>query len=63
MLENWVLRRIFGRKGDEVEREWRTLHNEEHSDLYTSPNILWVITSRRMRWVGQIAHMGERRGV
>ena len=43
--------------------EWRKLHNEELNDLYSSPNILRVITSRRMRWAGHIARMGERRGV
>jgi hypothetical protein len=58
-----VLRRIFGPKGDEVRREWRKLHNEELNDLCTSPNIVRVIKSRRMRWAGHIARMGERRGV
>jgi len=41
---------------------WR-LHNEELNDLYPSPNIVWVITARRMRWAGHVAHMGDRRGV
>ena len=63
MFENRVLRRIFGPKRDEVTGEWRKLHNEELNDLYSSPNILRVINSRRMRWAGQVAHMGERRGV
>jgi len=44
-------------------REWRKLHNEELNDLYSSPNILRVITPRRMRWAGHVARMGERRGV
>jgi len=58
-----VLRRVFGPKTDEVTREWRKLHKEELNDLYCSPNIVWVIKSRRMRGVGHVAHMGERRGV
>jgi hypothetical protein len=56
-----VLRRIFGPKRDEVTGEWRRLHNEELNDLYSSPNIIWVIKSRRMRWVGHVARMGEER--
>ena len=63
MFENRVLRRIFGPKRDEVTGEWRKLHNEELNDLYSSPNIVRVIKSRRMRWVGHVARMGERRGV
>jgi hypothetical protein len=62
VFENWVLRRIFGPKRDEVTGEWRTLHNKELNDLYSSPNMLGVIKSRRMRWVGHVACMGEGRG-
>jgi hypothetical protein len=60
---NRVLRRIFGPKRDDVTGEWRKLHNEELNDLYCSPNILRVIKSRRMRWVGHVARIGEKRGV
>jgi hypothetical protein len=62
LFENRVLRRIFGPKRDEVTGEWRRLHNEEPNDLYSSPNIIWVIKSRRMRWTGHVARMGEGRG-
>jgi hypothetical protein len=62
VLENRVLRRIFGPKRDGVTGEWRRLHNEELSDLYSSLNIIWVIKSRRMRWAGYVARMGEERG-
>jgi hypothetical protein len=57
-----VLRRIFGPKRDKVTGEWKRLHNEELNDLYSSPNIVWVIKLRRMRWAGHVARMGERRG-
>ena len=58
-----VLRRIFGPRSDEVTGELRRLHNEELHDLYCSPNIVRVIKSRRMRWAGHVACMGEERGV
>jgi hypothetical protein len=58
-----VLRRIFGRKRNEVTGEWRKLHNDELNDLYCSPNIIRVIKSRRMRWAGHVERIGENRGV
>jgi hypothetical protein len=62
VFENRVLRRIFGPKRDEVTGEWRRLHNEELNDLYSSPNIIRTIKSRRMRRAGHVARMGEGRG-
>jgi len=59
VFENRVLRRIFGPKRDKVRREGRKLHNEEVHDLYSSPNILRAIKSRRMRWVGHVVRMGR----
>jgi hypothetical protein len=56
-----VLRRIFGPKRDEVTGEWRKLHNEELYNLYSSPNIIRTLKSRRMRWAGHVARMGEKR--
>jgi len=61
VFENKVLRRIFGRRSDEVTGDWRRLHDEELNDLYTSPNTVRVIKSRRMGWAGQVALMGEER--
>jgi len=63
VFENMVLRRIFGPRREEVTGEWRRLHNEERNDFYCSPNIVRVIKSRRMRWAGHVARMGEERGV
>jgi len=62
VFENMVLRRIFGPRRCEVMGEWRRLHNEELNDLYVSPNTVRVIKSRRMRWAGHVARMGEERG-
>ena len=63
VFENRVLRRVFGPKRDEVTWEWRKLHKEELRDLYSLPNIVRVVKSRRKRWAGHVARMGEGRGV
>jgi hypothetical protein len=59
VFENRVLRKISGPKRDEVTGEWRKLHNEELYDLYCSPNSVWLIKSRRIRWTGYVARMGR----
>jgi hypothetical protein len=59
VFENRVLRRVFGQKRDEVTGEWRKLHNEELNDLYSLPNSVRVVKSRRMRWAGHVARMGR----
>jgi hypothetical protein len=61
VFENRVLRRIFGLKRDEVMGEWRKLHNEELRDLYSSPSIIRIIKSRRMRWTDHVARIGEKK--
>jgi hypothetical protein len=61
LFENRVLRRIFGPKRDEVTGEWRKLHNDELHDLYSSPSIIRIIKSRRIKWAGHVARMGEKR--
>ena len=63
VFENRVLRRVFGPKRDDVTGEWRKLHNEKLNDLYSLPNIVRVAKSRRMRWAGHVARMGEDIGV
>jgi len=63
VFENSLLRRTFGPKRDEVTWEWRKLHNEELGDLYSLPNIARVVKSRRIRWAGHVARLGEGRGV
>ena len=62
LCDNMVLRRIFGPRRDEVTGEWRRLQHEELNDLYCSPNIVRVIKSRRIKWAGHVARMGEERG-
>jgi hypothetical protein len=63
VYEKRVLRRIFGPKRDEVTGDWRKLHNEQVNDVCSSPNIVWMIKSRRMRWAGHVARAVERRVV
>jgi hypothetical protein len=63
VFENRVLRRIFGPKRDEIKGEWRKLHNGELHNLYSSPNKIKQIISRRMRWAGHVARMGGKRKV
>jgi hypothetical protein len=63
VFETRVLRRIFGPKRDEVTGEWRKLHNGELLNLYSSPDTIRLIKSRRMRWAGHVARMGEGRNV
>ena len=63
VFEYRALRRVFCPKRDEVTGEWRKLHNEELRDLYTLPNIVQVVKPRRLRWTGNVARMGEGRGV
>jgi hypothetical protein len=63
VFENRMLRRIFGPKGDEVTGEWRKMHTGELHNLYSSPDIIGQVKSRRMRWVGHVARMGEGRNV
>jgi hypothetical protein len=59
VFKNRVLWRVFGPRRDEVTGEWRKVHNEELNDLYSLPNIVRVVKSRSMRWVGHVARMGE----
>jgi hypothetical protein len=63
ICDNRELRRLFGPNRDAVRREWRRIHNEELYALYSSPNIIRVTKSRRLRWAGHVARMGERRSV
>jgi hypothetical protein len=63
VFENRVLRRIFGPKTDEVTGDWRKLHSEELHYLYSSPDIIRQVKSKRMRWAGHMARMGEERNV
>jgi hypothetical protein len=61
VFENRMLKRIFGPKRDEVTGGWRILHNEELHNLYSSPSVIRMIKSRRMRWAGYVARKGEKR--
>jgi hypothetical protein len=61
VFENRVLKRIFGPKRDEVIGGWRKLHNEELHNLYSSPNVIRLVNSRRMRWAVHVAHMKEKK--
>jgi hypothetical protein len=63
VFENWVLRGIFGPKRDDVRGEWRKLHNGELHNLYSTPDIIRQIKSRRIRWAGHVARMGEGRNL
>jgi len=63
VFKNRVLRRVFGPKRDEVTGEWRKPHNEEPNDLYSLPNVVRVLKSRRLRWAWHVARMGEDSGV
>jgi hypothetical protein len=63
VFESKVLRKVFGHKKEEVTKEWRRLHNEELNDLYSVANTVRVVKSRRMRWAGHVACVGEERGV
>jgi len=63
VFENRVLRNVFGPKMDEVTGEWRELHNDDLNDLCCSLNVIRVIKSRRMKWAGHVARIGERKGV
>jgi len=63
VFEHMVLRRVNGPKRDEVTEEWKKLYNEELSDLYSLPNIVWVVKSTRMIWAGHVARMGEGRSL
>jgi hypothetical protein len=61
VFDNSILKRIFGLRRNEVTREWRKLYDEELRDLYSSPSIIRMIKSTRMRWVGHVAHIGKER--